>query len=79
MQILEDSGTIPVLPVLYTILVIPVSRTAASYYPKLVILEWTYTKLVILEWTYTKLVMLEWTYTKLVILEGTYTKLVILE
>jgi hypothetical protein len=35
LQILEDSGTILVLPVLCTILVIPVSRPAASYYPLL--------------------------------------------
>jgi hypothetical protein len=31
---IADTGKILVLPVLYTILVIPVLRPAASYYPK---------------------------------------------
>jgi hypothetical protein len=34
LQILEDTGKILVLPVLCTSIVVPVSRTAASYYPK---------------------------------------------
>jgi hypothetical protein len=34
LQILEDTGKILVLPVLCTSIVVPVSRPAASYYPK---------------------------------------------
>jgi hypothetical protein len=34
---MEDSGKILVIPVLCTILVIPVSRPAASYYPNILI------------------------------------------
>jgi hypothetical protein len=34
LQILEDTGKIQVLPVLCTSIVVPVSRPAASYYPK---------------------------------------------
>jgi hypothetical protein len=35
LQILEDTGKILVLPVLCTNIVVPVSRTAVSYYPPL--------------------------------------------